>query len=151
MNIEDNLVFPSKSGTVLDGANLIHYYFTPSMEAAGLRHIRFHDLRHTFGSLLIQRGAPLAYVKDQMGHSSIQVTVDIYGHLVPGADVAWIDKLDSSIALTDEATAPQPSATPTQPASVENSAESLEVIESIGEPGRTRTCNPLIKRPSKDH
>jgi len=39
----------------------------------------------TFGSLLIQGGASLAYVKEQMGHSSIQVTVDIYGHLIPGA------------------------------------------------------------------
>jgi integrase len=46
---------------------------------------RRDDLRHTFGSLLIQDGASLAYVKDQMGHSSIQVTVDTYGHLIPGA------------------------------------------------------------------
>ncbi|PYR90690.1 MAG: hypothetical protein DMF84_19805 [Acidobacteria bacterium] len=43
--------------------------------------IRFHDPRHTFASLLIQNGEPLTYVKEQMGHSSIQVTVDVYGHL----------------------------------------------------------------------
>jgi integrase len=140
-SITDDLVFPSKSGTVLDAANLVHYYFTPSVEAAGLRHIRFHDLRHTFGSLLIQRGASLAYVKDQMGHSSIQITVDTYGHLIPGADIAWVDKLDEPAATTT----PQPSATPAQPTAVEDSDESLEVIESSGEPGRTRTCNPLIK------
>jgi integrase len=47
----------------------------------------FHDMRHTFGSLLIQDGASLAYVRDQMGHSSIQITADIYGHLIPGADI----------------------------------------------------------------
>ena len=51
-------------------------------------------LRHTFGSFLIQDGASLAYVKDQMGHGSIQVTVDTYGHLIPGADIAWVDRLD---------------------------------------------------------
>jgi integrase len=145
-SIADDLVFPSKSGTVLDGANLIHYYFTPAVEAAGLRRFRFHDLRHTFGSLLIQRGASLAYVKDQMGHSSIQVTVDTYGHLIPGADIAWVDKLDEPAAApTEAATTPQPSATPAQPAPIEESEESLEVIETNGEPGRTRTSNPLIK------
>jgi len=145
-SIADDLVFPSKSGAVLDAANLIHYYFTPSVEAAGLRHIRFHDLRHTFGSLLIQRGASLVYVKDQMGHSSIQVTVDTYGHLIPGADIAWVDKLDEPAAAPTEApTTPQPSATPAQPAPVEDSEESPEVIETSGEPGRTRTSNPLIK------
>jgi hypothetical protein len=61
------------------GDNLVHYRFLPALERAGLRKIRFHDLRHTFGSLLIwqsahsRRGSP-AYVREQMGHSSIQDT-----------------------------------------------------------------------------
>jgi integrase len=141
-SIADDLIFPSKSGTVLDGANLIHYYFAPCVEKAGLRRIRFHDLRHTFGSLLIQRGASLTYVKEQMGHSSIQVTVDTYGHLIPGADIAWVDRLDQAPL---EETPTQPSTTQTQPAADEKSLESLEVVETSGEPGRTRTSNPLIK------
>jgi len=57
----------------------------------------FHDLRHTFASLLIQRGESLAYVKDQLGHHSIQVTVDLYGHLVPGANRGAVDRLASAI------------------------------------------------------
>jgi hypothetical protein len=61
---------------------------------AGLRNFRFHDLRHTFGSLLIQRGVSPAYVQKQMGHKSIHVTIDVYGHLSPGENVAWIDTLD---------------------------------------------------------
>jgi hypothetical protein len=64
-------------------------------EQAGLRKFRFRDLRHTFGSLLIQRGVSPAYVQKQMGHRSIQVTIDVYGHLIPGENVAWIDTLDS--------------------------------------------------------
>ena len=36
----------------------------------------------------------IVYVKEQMGHSSIQVTVDIYGHLIPGANVCFVDRLD---------------------------------------------------------
>lgn len=70
-SIAENLVFPSQSGTVLNMNNFIKRIFVPLVERAGLRKIRFHDLRHTFGSLLIQQGASLAYVKEQMGHSSI--------------------------------------------------------------------------------
>ncbi len=58
-----------------------------------MRRIRFHDLRHTFASLLLQNGESLVYVKDQLGHSSIKMTVDVYGHLVPGANRAAMDRL----------------------------------------------------------
>ena len=51
------------------------------MAKAELRYIRVHDLRHSFASLLIQNGESLAYVKEQMGHHSIKITVDTYGHL----------------------------------------------------------------------
>jgi integrase len=89
------LVFPSETGGPLDSRNVYHRDFLPCLEAAGLRRVTWHSLRHRFGPLLIQSGASLAYVKEQMGHSSIQVTVDIYGHLVPGESIKWIDKLGS--------------------------------------------------------
>ncbi len=57
--------------------------------------------------MLIQAGASLAYVRDQMGHSSIQVTVDIYGHLIPGANVAYVNKLDVLTSPQQSATQPQ--------------------------------------------
>jgi len=60
---------------------------------AGLRYIRVHDIRHTFASLLIQNGESLAYVKEQMGYHSITITVDTYGHLVPGGNKAAVDRL----------------------------------------------------------
>jgi integrase len=44
--------------------------------------------------MLLQNGESLTYVKEQMGHSSINVTVDIYGHLVPGGNRQAVDKLD---------------------------------------------------------
>ena len=93
----------------VDPENLYHYHFLPALQHACLRRFRLHDLRRTFGSLLIQGGASLTYVKEQMGHSSIQITVDIYGHLIPGADVKWIDRLDPAT------TTRQQSATPAQP------------------------------------
>ena len=53
-----------------------------------------HDIRHTYASLLIQAGEFLAYVRDQLGHHSISVTVDIYGHLTPGGNKDAVDRLD---------------------------------------------------------
>jgi integrase len=44
--------------------------------------------------MLIQNGESLAYVRDQLGHASIQLTVDTYGHLVPGANRQVVDRLD---------------------------------------------------------
>jgi integrase len=76
--------------------NLRRRVFYPCLEKAGLRRVRIHDLRHTYASLLIQQGESLAYIRDQLGHHSIQVTVDIYGHLVPGGNQAAVDRLDDA-------------------------------------------------------
>lgn len=89
-----DLVFVNEAGKVLDHGNLRRRVFWPALAKAGLRRIRLHDLRHTFASLLIQNGESLAYVRDQLGHHSIQITVDTYGHLVPGANRQAVDRLD---------------------------------------------------------
>lgn len=78
-------VFCTEEGSPLDGDNLRHRVFYKALARTGLRRIRFHDLRHTFASLLTQNGESLADIRDQLGHSSIQVTMDTYGHLIPGA------------------------------------------------------------------
>jgi len=87
------LVFPSSTGGPIDRANLYHRDFLPCLTAAGLRRINLHALRHSFASMLLASGASLMYVSEQMGHSSIQVTVDTYGHLVPGRNIEWMDGL----------------------------------------------------------
>jgi len=105
--ITDDLLFTGEDGKPLRARKLVESYFLPALERAGLRRFRFHDLRHTFGSLLIESGAPLPYVRDQMGHSSIQITADKYVHLIPRRNVHFIDRLDSL-------TSPLPDATQTQ-------------------------------------
>ena len=137
-SIRDDLVFPSQAGTAMKPDNIVPRYMEPALENAGLRRFRFHDLRHTFGSLLIRDGASLAYVRDQMGHSSIQITVDTYGHLIPGADIAWVDRLDSK-------TTPAQSATGTQPTKHESEEETAEVIEKIWLPPRDSNPDMLIQ------
>ena len=146
-DISDELVFPSPDGSILDPDNLYHRYFRPVLTKAGLRKIRLHDLRHTFGSLLIQSGASIVYVKEQMGHSSIQVTVDIYGHLIPGANVSFVDRLDDALEQ-GEKTTPQQNATQAQPPSETEPTNPPEVLDFIGGGGWTRTNDLRIMRPS---
>jgi integrase len=88
------MVFCSETGGHLDGDHLRRRVFHKLLEKAELRRVRIHDLRHTFASLLIQQKESLTYVKEQMGHHSIQLTVDTYGHLVPGSNRAAVDALD---------------------------------------------------------
>ncbi len=97
-------VFCTEEGQPLDGDNLRHRIFYKALARAGLRRIRLHDLRHTFASLLIQNGESLAYIRDQLGHSSIQVTADTYGHLIPGANRQAVDRLDDATTRNPRAT-----------------------------------------------
>ena len=108
-------------------------------------------MRPTFGSILIQHGASLAYVKDQMGHSSIQVTVDTYGHLIPGADVSWVDRLDAEVGQpkpSQQQPNQQQNATQAQQPAPETDSDLAHHIERFGGGGWTRTNDLGIMRPS---
>jgi len=78
---EHNLVFPSPEGNISCHDNVIKRYFAPVLEKAGLRHVCFHSLRHTNASIRIMGGQSPKLIQEQLGHASIQVTMDIYGHL----------------------------------------------------------------------
>jgi integrase len=88
--------------------------FYACLEKAGLRRVRFHDLRHTFASLLIQQGANVKYIQSQLGHSSISITLDVYSHLFDGDHRHQVHRLDDVTEKTDSAdqkipeSAPQP-------------------------------------------
>ena len=92
-----DLVFCSKDGTPLDQANIYNRMFQPTLRRAGLRRIRFHDLRHSYASMLINQGENLKYVQSQLGHASITTTVDRYGHLMPDAHVGASERLDATL------------------------------------------------------
>ena len=87
-------VFLTKKGCTIDTDNFRGQVFHKVLKKAGLRRIRIHDLRHTYASLLIQQKEHSEYIRDQLGHHSIKVTVDTYGHLVPGSNRQAVDKLD---------------------------------------------------------
>ncbi len=79
----DGFIFTAKGGGPMDPDNMIHREFLPTLEAAGLRKIRFHDLRHTYTTGLIAQGENVKFIQSQLGHASIQTTIDRYGHLLP--------------------------------------------------------------------
>ena len=97
--IQDGWLFQTPVGTQLDPCNLHKVFGRLQKEPEPTRKIRFHDLRHTFASLLLEQRESLTYVKEQMGHSSINVTVDIYGHLVPGGNRQAVNRLDDEVAV----------------------------------------------------
>ncbi len=99
-------VFCSRDGTPMDADNFRHREFPRALRRAGLRRIRFHDLRHTYASLLIAQGAHPKYIQAQLGHASIQTTLDRYGHLMPEIHQAEARKLDRLVFGHESA--PQP-------------------------------------------
>ena len=62
-----------------------------------MRHIRFHDLRHTYVALLIAQGEYPKYIQHQLGHASIQVTLDRYGHLMPEVHEQAASRLETQV------------------------------------------------------
>ena len=71
--------------------------FKPALRRSGIREIRFHDLRHTYASLLIDQGEHPKYIQGQMGHASINITFDTYGHLMKDVNSEAPLKLQNAI------------------------------------------------------
>ncbi len=92
----DDLAFPGETGSHLDGSALRRRY-TLALGAASLRPLRFHDLRHTFGTRMIAK-ADIRRVQEWMGHADIQTTMR-YLHYAPRGDDA--DLVAEAFALPD--------------------------------------------------
>jgi integrase len=78
----DDYVFTTQVGTPLHWASISVRVLKPALRMAGIQPLRWHDLRHTFASLLIAGGANITFVSRQLGHSSSQVTLSVYAHLL---------------------------------------------------------------------
>ena len=99
------MVFTSPDGSVLRHSNYYRRVFKPAVKAFGLDGFRFHDLRHTCAAMLIQQGAHPRAIMERLGHSSIKVTLDTYGHLFPALDEALTEGLDEQFqnAISNDA------------------------------------------------
>lgn len=81
---DNNLVFPSVVGTPLNPPNVVRE-FRLLLKKAELPRIRFHDLRHTAASLMLNNGVDVLVVSRRLGHAKASITLDIYGHLIPNS------------------------------------------------------------------
>jgi len=78
----DDLVFADIEGKPLDPSFLSHT-FAKMVRKAGLKDVRFHDLRHSFASLMLLSGVPPKVISEALGHSSVAFTMDVYSHILP--------------------------------------------------------------------
>jgi integrase len=92
-NVHD-LVFANQAGEPLDATNVINRVYLPAVKRAGLRRIRFHDLRHTFVTYCAGAGVPLAKVGDWVGHSDARIT-EIYRHASADSEEFALRLLDT--------------------------------------------------------
>jgi integrase len=90
---ENGLLFPSQVGTPLEERNVLRR-FQAICEANGLPRLRLYDLRHTHASLLIHEGVHPKKISERLGHSSIKLTMDTYGHLFEGSDRDSAEKIE---------------------------------------------------------
>jgi len=83
----DDLVFSSAQGLPLRRRLFYRRHYKPAVTAAGLHpRLRFRDLRHTCAALLITQGTHAKEIQERLGHSTIRLTLDRYGHLLPSLD-----------------------------------------------------------------
>jgi integrase len=118
---ELGLIFPNEAGEPTNYSNLVQRHFFPALEKAGIieietikqklegtrktkttkkingRRFRFHDLRHTYASLLIEQGENIKYIQSMLGHSSPVVTLTVYAHLMKPTNQEAVQRLEKTI------------------------------------------------------
>ena len=90
----DDLVFADINGKPLD-PSVVSHTFAKTVSKAGLKGVRFHDLRHTFASLMLMRGVPPKVISEALGHASVAFTMDVYSHIIPGMQSDAMALLDA--------------------------------------------------------
>jgi len=139
---EEDLVFVNAVGGAIEESAMRRRFYA-ALKRAGLEHIRFHDLRHTFGTIAVQ-AFPLTDVKAFMGHADIQTTM-IYVHHVPQNDAA--DKLSRLLdaRISDEVGCEMGAKSGSGDDDEKAETDDLQEEDDAG--GRTRTCDTRIMIP----
>lgn len=95
-----DLIFPTPRGTPLDYANVLKAY-KKCLQAAGLPNLRFHDLRHTAATLMLQQGINPKIVQERLGHADISLTLNTYSHVLPSMQDEVAEKMDELLTLVE--------------------------------------------------
>jgi integrase len=128
---EPKWIFQNREGNPLEDRK-IGQAFHRALRKAKLPAFRIYDLRHTYASLLLAAGVPLTYVSAQLGHAKPTTTLQHYARWIPGGGERFVDLFHEKVGTK----------TWHQTGALEE--EELQVVDLIGGPSRTRTCDPLI-------
>ena len=96
-NNELNLVFTNELGQHLCSVT-VYEHLKKIMESIGLSHVRFHDLRHTFAAISLQNGDDIKTVSENLGHSTVAFTLDVYGHVTDKMKKDSADRMQAYIS-----------------------------------------------------
>lgn len=96
----DGYVFVDAMGNIFNPRSVIAN-FSKLLEQNGLRHIRFHDLRHSCASLLLANGVPLKHIQEWLGHSDFTTTANIYAHLDYKSKITSAQAMETGLALPE--------------------------------------------------
>jgi hypothetical protein len=94
---DNDLVFPTTTGTTMSCTNLLGRHFKPLLRTAELPAIRLHDLQHTCATILLMAGKHPKYVQELLGHARINIPLDAYSHVIEGIDGGLGDAMDEAL------------------------------------------------------
>ena len=92
-----DLVFANDAGEAMNYSNMVQRHFFKGLKKAEIPRIRFHDLRHSYASLLLHQGENIKYIQTQLGHSSPTVTLNVYSHLMKKENQEAACRLEDTI------------------------------------------------------
>ena len=95
---DSGFVFAAPAGGPLDMHNFRSRVWKPAVDKAGLAPLRIHDMRHTAASVAIAANVDIVLLQRMLGHKSAAMTLDLYGHLMPGQSSAMVERIDALIA-----------------------------------------------------
>ena len=98
--VEYGLIFTTSNGTPIHQRNL-QRDFKSLIKKAGLPPIRFHDLRHTAASLMLNHDIPVIVVSRRLGHARTSITLDVFGHLLPSMQAEAAELIDGLVTPTE--------------------------------------------------
>jgi integrase len=114
-------IFCDTDGGPVRKSNLVRRSFRPLLRRAQLPRIRFHDLRHTHATLLLQAGVHPKVVQERLGHSDIGLTLNTYTHVVPSMGRAAAVQLNALLVAPSDSTATRAATADTQAAEADES------------------------------
>ena len=90
-------MFPNSKGDPLRESKVLTRVLQPAAERAGLGRVTWHQFRHVHSSLLNDLGVPVKIAQEQLGHASVQTTLNIYTHVIDGSHRQAIEQLEATL------------------------------------------------------